>query len=522
MFKELMKEKIALDQKIGKQTTQVLIEGDLIVPDMKPDMSVILQTTSQAIIERIELTTDRVSFMGKLGIQILYLARGSQSPVHSMNVSISIDDFVNMDGVTKETQIEAVCEIAHIDYRMVNDRKINYRAIVDVLISASNPETHEAVVDISDVPANQLLKSSVTLTKSIESRTEQFAVKDLLTLDSGKPNIREILQTHMSVSNKDCRISGGKVTISGDLVLKILYRGDNESSLVELAEHEIPFVHSIDIQGLRDDMFSDAILTPLDQYVQIQADSDGESRVISIEITVSAALKIASSQSIEVLEDAYCINKVLNLHKVPVKYSKLIAHNKAQSPAKEIVALDDLCPDILQIFAAYGKSFVHEIKVIEDKVIAEGSIEANVLYIAESDDMPLYSYKAELPFKQIIETKGATPDMEVSVSTAIEHVSFNMLSGREMELRFLISFNTSVYKEKEMHIITDIDFEEMDKSIIDNMPSMTIYVVQKDDDLWRIAKKYNTSIDELLAVNDIEKPTGVLPGQKLLVLKKVE
>jgi len=522
MFKELIKEKISLDRKIGKQTTQVLIEGDLIVPDMKPDMSVVLQTNSQAVIDRIELTSDRVSFIGKLDIQILYLARGSQNPVHSMNVSMSIDDFINMDGVTKETQVDALCEIAHIDYRMVNDRKLNYRAIVDVLISASNPETHEIVVDINDVPANQLLKNSVTLTKNIESRTERFAVKDLLTVESGKPNIREILQTNMSISNKDCRISGGKVNISGELVLKILYRGDNESSVIDLAEHEIPFTHSIDIAGITDDMFSDAVLTPLDQYVQIQADSDGESRVISIEVTVSAGLKIASSQSIEVLEDAYCINKVLNLNKVPAKYSKLMCHNKTQSPAKEIVALDDASPDILQIFAAHGKSFVHEIKVVEDKVIAEGSIEANVLYIAESDEMPLYSYKAELPFRQIIETKGATPDMEVSIAATIEHVSFNMLSGREMELRFLVSFNTSVYREKEMHIIADIDFDDMDKSIIDSMPSMTIYVVQKGDDLWKIAKRYNTSIDELLAVNDIEKPTGVVPGQKLLVLKKVE
>jgi hypothetical protein len=122
----------------------------------------------------------------------------------------------------------------------------------------------------------------------------------------------------------------------------------------------------------------------------------------------------------------------------------------------------------------------------------------------------------------VIETKGSLPDMEVSVMATIEHVSFNMLSGREIELRFLVSFSTNVYLEKEMHIITDIDFDDMDKSIIDNMPSMTIYAVQKGDDLWKIAKRYNTSIDELLAVNDIEKPMGVVPGQKLLVLKKVE
>jgi LysM repeat protein len=48
-----------------------------------------------------------------------------------------------------------------------------------------------------------------------------------------------------------------------------------------------------------------------------------------------------------------------------------------------------------------------------------------------------------------------------------------------------------------------------------------VYVVQAGDTLWKIAKRYNTAIDELLAVNDIEHPSRMTVGQKLLILKVV-
>ena len=49
---------------------------------------------------------------------------------------------------------------------------------------------------------------------------------------------------------------------------------------------------------------------------------------------------------------------------------------------------------------------------------------------------------------------------------------------------------------------------------------MTVYVVQGSDSLWKIAKRYNTPIDELMAINDIDNPGRLSAGQKLLILKK--
>lgn len=521
MAYELVREKIVLDQKIGKETSQVLLEGDLIVPDVKPDMAVILQTDAKVCIDRADAAGDRISFSGKLDVQVLYLAKGSEKPVHSMSVTAPIDDFINMEGVTKDMWVEVKAELTNIEYKMQNDRKINYRAVVDVAALCESTNEHDIVVNISDVPDNQLLKSSLTLNRRVENKTDRFTITDELLVPAGKPNIREVLQCGVAVANKEVRVTAGRVTVSGELVVTTLYRGDSDSSLIEFMEHEMPFNGGVDISGVREDMMADVVLHIQDHTVQAKPDSDGEERVLAVEAVVGVAVKAHCQDTLEILRDAYCIGKNLELSKTPIKYPKLICRNKNQTPVKEVVQLGEGCPDILQIFRVKGRACVDEAKIIEDKVIVEGVIEADALYVAEDDQAPLYSFHTTLPYRQIIETKGAAAGMDAEMDVSIDHVGFNMLSGREMELRFLLSFNTQVIHEMEMSMVTDIAFADMDRAVVDGMASMTVYVVQKDDSLWSIAKRYNTSIDELLSVNDIENPNKIVPGHKLLILKKV-
>ena len=47
------------------------------------------------------------------------------------------------------------------------------------------------------------------------------------------------------------------------------------------------------------------------------------------------------------------------------------------------------------------------------------------------------------------------------------------------------------------------------------------YVVQPGDTLWNLAKKFNTTVDDIVKINDIENPDLIYPGQKLLILKKI-
>ena len=222
------------------------------------------------------------------------------------------------------------------------------------------------------------------------------------------------------------------------------------------------------------------------------------------------------------MEDAYSLSKNIQTQKNIVDYPTLICKNKTQSSLKEVVKLDSSNPSILQIIKASGKAILDEVKIIKDKVVAEGVVECNILYITNNDENPMYSYNVILPYQQVIDAKNADPKTcVVDISVYLENIGVNMLTDKEIETRFTLNFESCVTLKNQLGFIVDVIFNEIDKDKLDQIGSMTIYVVQKGDTLWELAKKFNTTIDDIVELNDIENPDLIYPGQKLLILKKV-
>ena len=48
---------------------------------------------------------------------------------------------------------------------------------------------------------------------------------------------------------------------------------------------------------------------------------------------------------------------------------------------------------------------------------------------------------------------------------------------------------------------------------------MTIYFVKPGDSLWKIAKKYKSTVEEIMKVNDIEDKNKIYPAQQLFIPK---
>jgi len=516
---ELIKEQIFLDQSIGSEDVQIMLEGDLIVPDTKPDIASLLQTDERIVITRTEASTDRVNYLGSMHVSLLYLAKEASKTVQSIDLVRNLDDFVNLDGATKDVRINTKATISNIDYRVINDRKVNYRAVVSLSITAESSDAHEMVVHISDIPVNQQQKANLNINRTVENITDRFSVTGQITLPPAKPNFAEILQTSIGITNRDARVGSGRVNLTGELHFTTLYRSDAEDSRIEFLEYDLPFNGPIDVNGARENMLADVNLQVLDQSIVIRPDEDGEDRVLDIEVSIGVDAKVYSAETISVLDDAYSINQTLMFERTPVRYPNLVCINANQTAVREVVTLSETSPDMLQVFRVKGVVHVDDIRTVDDKVIVEGAINTDILYVAESDATPLASFRTVLPYRQVIEAKGAAADMRIGVDVATDTVTFNMLSPREVEVRFQLTFNTNVVKEETASIIGNVDITDIEPEVLATQPSMRVYIVQPGDDLWKVAKRFNTPLDELLAVNEIENPGKVAPGTKLLLLK---
>jgi len=516
---EAIREKIVLNNDIGREATQMLLEGELVVPDVKPDIAQLLKTDAEVSFDRTEVMAGRVHFTGKLQMRALYAARGAEPAVHSVALDVPLDDSINMDGLEREAWVGLKGRLADVEFSVLNDRKLGYRAVLDVEAHAEAFAEHDVVTAIAGLPDNRLKHTTLDVSRTVECKDSRIALRDELPIPPGKPNVREILQTSAAIANKESKVASGRVHIGGELVVTTLYRGDAEDSLLEFVEHEVPFSGAIDVADAREGMFADVTLHVASQSVQAKADADGEDRVLAADIIIGAAVKVMNQSEIAILEDAYCVGKQLELTRAAVRFPQFICRNKSQCTVKELVQLPEGLPAMLQICRVTGEAVLDSVELAADRATVSGIVKADVLYIAKGD-MPLCHYETVLPFVQAIDARNALPDMEALVEQSIEHIGFNMLAENEVELRFVVGLGLVVTERAEASVITDIAFIDIAKNVLDQMPGMVVYVVQKGDTLWSIAKRYNADLEELIALNEIETPDLIFPGQKLIVLKK--
>lgn len=521
MAMELVKDSILLNNKAQNASTQLILEGDIIVPDSKPDIANILRVNGTVVIDEQSVQDERISFQGTLKLSILYQAKKSENLIHSMTGTINFEDFIRVDGLKEDSVIHLTAVIDHLEYRLINDRKLNIKAVVNVTAQVYNETANEIILDVTDLPNIQLEKGEITVCNTVENKKDRFDVKEEVFLPAGLPNIRDLLESDVSLSNVEIKANDGKVSVKGILNLSVLYIGDTDESLIEAFDTEIPFHGYIDAKNAADAMMADAVLTVENQEITITEDSDGEPRGLEADITIGADFRVTDNETIEMVEDAYCLNETLNLNKETMHYPQFINRSQAKGSVKETISFDGKYPDAMQVLKVWANIVIDDTELVTDKIIVEGVIHCDILYIAANDSSPVNVVSKDIPFRQEVEVRGAKKGMQTDVWANIEDVSFNMLSEREVEIRVTLAIDAIVTKMIDTTVITDIVLGEKTEDAFQNIASAVIYVVQKGDSLWKIAKKYNTTIENILLVNEIENPEKIYPGQKLLILKRV-
>ena len=128
-------------------SSQILLEGDIIVPDSKPDLQEILRCQGNVKIREKRVTDDRISFSGDLEISVLYRAKNGERPLYAMQASLPLEDFLHIDGLEKdmETSLDAAPE--HLDCQIINDRKIGVKAVLGVTATGER-QNHTEILSI--------------------------------------------------------------------------------------------------------------------------------------------------------------------------------------------------------------------------------------------------------------------------------------------------------------------------------------------------------------------------------------
>jgi len=195
MSLELIKESVVINRVIGEDSAQTVIENDIIVPDVKPDISRILLLDGDTYVNRIETAQDKILIDGTILYKILYVPDEESREIKSFNTSSNFNYALDVLDARPGAKCRVKCDIEHIEYNMMNERKINVKTILKVSGKAMEESEQRAVSNIDALEDVQVLRGSAQINCYLGDSTADCTISEALAVPAGKPSVKEILRT---------------------------------------------------------------------------------------------------------------------------------------------------------------------------------------------------------------------------------------------------------------------------------------------------------------------------------------
>ena len=506
---DIAKENLCINKLIAEKKDILMVEGDMIVPDSKPDILNTIGTSGVACIYKKEVQDDKVRIDGNIATYIMYLPDGVEENVRGLNTSLDFSETISVPNCRAGMEVVLQAKVKAIECRVINGRKIGIKASLEVNLKVYDKDEVEVVNDIMNQDSIQMLKEDLKVNSLLGMGETKIYGKDTVQIDA-IDNLAEILKVSFCLGERDVKVSYNKVLTKAEVQMKILYL--TEDNRVGHVSCKIPLVGFIDIPNVSEENACDVNYEIRNVVIKPNAQDEHS---IYIEIEVGVECQVYEEKQINLIQDLYSPTQKLSFEK---KQVMTMSEKQMKKETKQI-------REKLNLKYIEGKNLIDVDTVpvilkenkINSKILYEGELELTFLFANNS--LQMEKREAKIPFEYVIDglQNGETLNTNTEIEMANE--DFVIQDGGDVSCNIDMQMDTNLYRTANMNIMDSIDeqgeAEEQDYSVI-------IYIVKKGDTLWNIAKKFGSTVDNIVRTNGIEDANVIYPGQKLFIPRFVK
>lgn len=507
MVVDTKKENLCVNQIVGQKEHVVTVEGDIIIPDIKPDILNAINTSGSVCIYKKDILDGKVRLDGSINIYIMYMPDGNSESIRGINTSLDFTEIIDIDAARAGMSSEENINLKSIECKVLNGRKINLKAMLEIKTKIFSNESVNIIRQIDNMEDIQTLNKIVNINSLVGEGNNKTYAKDTIQIDE-IDNLAEIIKADMKIKNRDIKISYNKVLAKADLEVKILYL--TEDNRINKVKSIIPIMGFVDIPNVTDENICDTSYQI--KNVLIKPNSV-EEHSIYIEVQMELQCSAYEVKEINMIQDLYSPKE------------NMIFTNKTINVMSDKQIRSDICSINEQLhIPEIGNNRIYDVdidlpvlgqKVLNDKIVYEGELELNFLY--ETDGVSkIDSRKIKLPFNFSMEANGTNIKNRIETRTEIKQEDFIVQGNGDVECKMQLEIQADISCMREMNIIDEISIEE---SIPCPSYSMIIYFVRNGDTLWKIAKKFKSTVEDIVKVNNIEDKSKIYPGMQLFIPK---
>lgn len=486
--------------------------AEIIVPDSMPDIIELVNTDGIVTVRSKEAENGRISFTGMVSADVIYRPENEER-LCRLEASIPFTAALDAAEVTSDSRLCASIHIGSLDSRMINSRKALVK--VDIVIEALAYEPAEFTwsVDLDDDrdAGVELLRDKTEVNFVTQVKEKAFVLTDEFTLPAGKPPIEELLNTGINITTEEIKSVGNKLIFKGEIRIDNLYIGSGETE-PQSVSYSAPFSQIIEMESLTDDADYEIKLMLTSCYIDSGSHMADENTVIAVEMHMTAQAICRESFELPYISDVYSAKYDLSEEREefcaeiegPVYY--------IPSETRETVEVEEAVLKILDSHFSLGKVFLGQ----EDGALSlKMTVNASAMYITEGGRICGINRKFE------IKSAGEyTPEMKYGVSARILSDAQAAPMRDSIEFWIPVRFDIRPSGNFKASAVTDISWDEEKERDMSALPSIVVHHAVKGESLWMMAKKYCSSKELIMEVNNMEEGMAPETGKLFIIPRK--
>lgn len=504
MVVDTIKENLCVNKLVATKKEVILVEGDMIVPDSKPDILNTICTSGVVCIYKKEVLEEKIRIDGNINTYIMYMADDSKDKVRGLTTSLDFSESIQIANCKEGMNCKLNTKLKSIEAKVINGRKVGIKAAIEIEINIYSNEEVEIVNNVQNAEDIQILKEDLKVNSLVGMGDTKIYAKDTVNIDN-VDNLAEILKADVAIGEKDVKISYNKILTKSEASIKIMYL--TEDNRINNITAKIPVVGFIDIPNVTEENMCD-----VDYEIKniVLKPNSAEEHSIYIELEISAAATVYEEKEINLIQDLYSPSENLTFNKkriTTITNKKTIRETKQVREKVNIEGIENRSIIDVDVVPMIEKE-----NQLNNKINYEGELELR--FILSNSDLQVDNRVVKIPFNYTVEEQCGDDNINRNMEMEITNQDFIVQEGGVVNSNIDITMNLNSYRSANMNIIDEIQTDGERKA---EDYSILMYIVKKDDTLWKIAKRFGSTVEDIARINGIEDENKIYPDQKLFI-----
>ncbi len=479
------------------------VEADFTIPDYRPEVFKIIKTIAEPIlVQRLAVGT-RATVEGYVKLTVIY-GTADDRRIYSAAQKLPFSKQIDMKEAAGDGCI-VLCdaEVSYFNCRAVNSRRIDARGAVTLAVKVMSQKGEEVVIS-ADNAGVHCRRSETEFVRLSAQNEKQFSINESLAVDAEGRDELSVLRCDAAATVSGTELVAGRVSVTGAVTVTLAVDlSDGEDYRVRRLVYNLPFNQLVELD------VADDFTSPIARVSVISCTAESASGGI-VDISISCAAEVygfetdATMLLSDVFSTEYEIDcKVKSLPLTTAVYS-------INQPFSISKTLDKPAGRLIDYFLS---SDAPHIESNGEAATIFGTASLCCIVCDENGDLQTF----ERPVEYIVEAgniliHGVPVTMLETLFSSVECAD----TDTAINLRADGYISGMAADSKRMPAIVSAKFDPDSKKTRDTV-AMSVYYAEPGEDVWSIAKAFNTSPSAVAVTNGIAEDEAMCARTMLVV-----